>query len=144
MKTAGRENPNHGVAGPHNRAHGAVGQNRFRLIRGGGCEARKIPAEGRVFFLDFSLYRTSQELAQTLGESVNLVYFAARQIKLQFQRRGLRSEGQSGNNRNTLILHQRIKQSFYIRKPTKDNENLACLWLKRRIRAFAGSGLQYP
>jgi hypothetical protein len=27
----------------------------------GGCEARKIPAEGRVFSLDFSLYRTSQE-----------------------------------------------------------------------------------
>jgi uncharacterized protein YbjQ (UPF0145 family) len=27
-----------------------------------GLEARKIPAEGGVFFLDFSLYRTSQEL----------------------------------------------------------------------------------
>src|ERR1700738_3162617 len=57
MKTAGRENPNHGATLPHNRAHGAVGQNRFRSIRG-GCEARKIPAEGGVFFLDFSLYRT--------------------------------------------------------------------------------------
>ncbi|MGA8983602.1 MAG: hypothetical protein WB470_13075, partial [Candidatus Acidiferrales bacterium] len=28
-----------------------------------GCEARKIPAEGDVFFLDFYLYRTYQELA---------------------------------------------------------------------------------
>jgi hypothetical protein len=27
-----------------------------------GCEARKIPAEGDVFFLDFSPYRTYQEL----------------------------------------------------------------------------------
>ncbi|MFZ0580943.1 MAG: hypothetical protein WBY69_16045, partial [Candidatus Acidiferrales bacterium] len=31
-----------------------------------GCEARKIPAEGDVFFLDFYLYRTNQELATTL------------------------------------------------------------------------------
>lgn len=27
-----------------------------------GCEARKIPAEGDVFFLDFYLYRTNREL----------------------------------------------------------------------------------
>jgi hypothetical protein len=29
-----------------------------------GCEARKIPAGGDVFFLDFSLYRTTQELEE--------------------------------------------------------------------------------
>src|ERR1700677_3424377 len=28
-----------------------------------GCEARKIPAEGEVFFLDFYLYRTYRNLA---------------------------------------------------------------------------------
>ena len=28
-----------------------------------GCEARKIPADVGVFFLDFYLYRTSQDLA---------------------------------------------------------------------------------
>jgi hypothetical protein len=28
-----------------------------------GCEARKIPAEGDVFFLDFYLYRTYRDLA---------------------------------------------------------------------------------
>jgi hypothetical protein len=28
-----------------------------------GWEARKTPAEGDVFFLDFPLYRTSQDLA---------------------------------------------------------------------------------
>jgi hypothetical protein len=27
-----------------------------------GCEARKIPAEGEVFFLDFFLYRTYRAL----------------------------------------------------------------------------------
>jgi hypothetical protein len=62
MKTAGSENPNHGATLPHNRAHGAVGQNRFRSIRG-GCEARKPPAAGEEFFLDFAFYRTYQELA---------------------------------------------------------------------------------
>ena len=34
-----------------------------------GCEARKIPAEGDVFFLDFSLYRTYRELANLLVEA---------------------------------------------------------------------------
>jgi hypothetical protein len=28
-----------------------------------GCEARKIPADAGVFFLDFYLYRTYQALA---------------------------------------------------------------------------------
>jgi len=28
-----------------------------------GCEARKVPAEGHVFFLDFCLYRTYQAVA---------------------------------------------------------------------------------
>ena len=32
MKTAGRENPNHGVAWPRNRAHGTEEQNRSRSI----------------------------------------------------------------------------------------------------------------
>jgi hypothetical protein len=33
MKTAGRENPIHGVTLPRNRAHGAVGQNKSRSIK---------------------------------------------------------------------------------------------------------------
>jgi hypothetical protein len=28
-----------------------------------GCEARKIPAAGEVFFLDFPFYRTYQDVA---------------------------------------------------------------------------------
>ena len=56
MKTAGRENPNHGVALPRNRAHG--GRSEQISLDQAGCEARKTPAEGDVFFLDFYLYRT--------------------------------------------------------------------------------------
>ena len=64
MKTAGRENPNRWAIVPRNRALGAGGQNRSCSIHV-GCEARKIPAGGEVFFLDFSLYRTYQDLVVT-------------------------------------------------------------------------------
>jgi hypothetical protein len=52
MKTADRENPNRWAQVSSNRTHGAVGQNRILLIQV-GCEARKIPAIGDVFFLTF-------------------------------------------------------------------------------------------
>ena len=35
------------------------------LLNQVGCEARKRPAVGEVFFLDFYLYRTNQDLAAT-------------------------------------------------------------------------------
>src|SRR5260370_3413822 len=50
MKTAGRENPNHGATLPHNRAHGAVGQNRSRSIRG-AAKQEKFQPKGVCFFL---------------------------------------------------------------------------------------------
>jgi hypothetical protein len=50
MKTAGRENPNRWATTPRNRVHGAAGQNSSRSFKL-GCEARKIPAGGDVFFL---------------------------------------------------------------------------------------------
>jgi hypothetical protein len=52
MKIAGRKNPNRWARVSSNRAHGVVGQNRILLILV-GCEARKIPAMGDVFFLTF-------------------------------------------------------------------------------------------
>src|SRR5215831_13395469 len=64
MKTTSRENPNHWTTAPRNRAHGAGGQNRSRSFRV-GCEARKIPAAGDVFFLT----STFIELHGSLGES---------------------------------------------------------------------------
>ena len=50
MKTAGRENPNPWATVPDNRAHGAADQEQI-LLNQVGCEARKIPAIGEVFFL---------------------------------------------------------------------------------------------
>jgi len=50
MKTAGRENPNHGATLPHNRAHGAVGQNKFRSIRG-AAKQEKLQSKEVYCFL---------------------------------------------------------------------------------------------
>src|SRR6267378_4265794 len=50
MKTAGRENPNHGVAWPRNRAHGAAGQNRSRSIKWAAKQEKSQPKE-MCFFL---------------------------------------------------------------------------------------------
>jgi hypothetical protein len=38
-----------------------------------GCEARKIPAAGDVFSLDFYLYRTNRELTQSLDTIISPV-----------------------------------------------------------------------
>src|ERR1019366_8873165 len=45
MKTAGRENPNHGVAVPRNRAHGAAGQNRSCAIKWAAKQEKLQPKE---------------------------------------------------------------------------------------------------
>jgi hypothetical protein len=50
MKTAGRENPNHGVALHHNRANGAVGQNRSRSTEWAAKQEKLQPQE-MCFFL---------------------------------------------------------------------------------------------
>src|SRR5882762_3420054 len=50
MKTADSENPNHGVAWPRNRAHGAVGQNRSGLIKWAEKQEKFQPKEV-CFFL---------------------------------------------------------------------------------------------
>src|SRR5882762_8862149 len=50
MKTAGRENPIHGVTWPRNRAHGAVDQNRSRSIKWAEKQEKGRPKE-MCFFL---------------------------------------------------------------------------------------------
>ncbi len=50
MKTAGRENPNHGVALPRNRAHGTEEQNRSRSIKWAEKQENFQPKE-MFFFL---------------------------------------------------------------------------------------------
>jgi len=88
MKTAGRENPDRGVAWPRNRAHGAVGQNRSRSRS--GLRSKKNSSRRRgVFFLHSpfialatpagwlywpetpaeSLCHSDNELADVLGQS---------------------------------------------------------------------------
>ena len=60
MKTAGREKPNH-----YRQPSTWRGRSKQILLDQVGCEARKTPADGDVFFLDFSLYRTTRELVAT-------------------------------------------------------------------------------
>jgi hypothetical protein len=45
MKTAGRENPNHGVTLPRDRAHGAVGQNTSRSMKWAATQEKFQPLE---------------------------------------------------------------------------------------------------
>jgi len=61
MKTAGRRNPNRWVTAPDTPSPWR-GRSEFVLDQM-GWEARKTPAVGEVFFLDFPLYRTSQAVA---------------------------------------------------------------------------------
>jgi hypothetical protein len=62
MKTAGREKSK--PLG-HRAQHPSPWRGRSKQISldHAGWEARKTPAAGDVFFLDFSLYRTSRDLA---------------------------------------------------------------------------------
>ena len=62
MKTAGRENPNHGVALPRNRAHGAEEQNRSRSIKWAEKQGKFQPEE-----MCFLLTSTFIELTSTRG-----------------------------------------------------------------------------
>jgi hypothetical protein len=62
MKTAGRGNPNHwGYSAQHPSPW--PGQSEQISLDHLGWEARKTPAAGYVFFLDFPLYRTFRDLA---------------------------------------------------------------------------------
>ena len=64
MKTAGRENPIHGVTLPRNRAHGAVGQNKSRSIKWAEKQ-EKFQLLEKCFFLTspfIELIRSWQDL----------------------------------------------------------------------------------
>ena len=71
MKTAGRENPNHGVACAPQPSTWRGRSEQISLDEV-GCEARKIPADAEVFFLDFYLYRTYQDFG-SLSKGRNYV-----------------------------------------------------------------------
>ena len=63
MKIADRENLNGWANVSSSRALGADGQN-TSCSHSMGCEAKRNPADGIVFLLDFSLYRTNQDLTE--------------------------------------------------------------------------------
>jgi hypothetical protein len=73
MKTAGRENPIHGVTLPRNRAHGAVGQNRSRSIKWAEKQ-EKLQPKDMCFFL--TSYRTYQELGEVRGLRTDIALIA--------------------------------------------------------------------
>src|SRR5713101_4611631 len=75
MKTAGRENPTHGVAWPRNRAHGAAGQNRSRSIKWAEKQEKFQPKE-MCFFL------TSPFIEQSGPDFVSLPPAAAHGLRL--------------------------------------------------------------
>src|SRR5229473_5407155 len=60
MKTAGRENPNHGAVLPRNRAHGAASQNRSRSIKWAAKQEKFQPKE-MCFFLTSAFIERSRE-----------------------------------------------------------------------------------
>jgi hypothetical protein len=61
MKTAGRRNPNRWATAARTPSLWRGRSEQISLDQV-GWEARKTPAAGEVFFLDFPLYRTSREL----------------------------------------------------------------------------------
>jgi hypothetical protein len=67
MKTAGRENPNRRATVPDNRAPGAAGQEQI-LLNQVGCEARKIPAVGEIFFLTSTFIELTRRLDSSRAE----------------------------------------------------------------------------
>ena len=66
MKIAGGENPNHGVAWPRNRAHGAEEQNKSRSIKW-AAKQNKFRPKGMCFFLTSPFIELTRHLARRQG-----------------------------------------------------------------------------
>src|ERR1700694_2333736 len=64
MNTDGRENPNHRVTWPRNRAHGAVGQNRSRSIKWAEKQEKFQPKEMCFFLTSTFIVRTYRDFAR--------------------------------------------------------------------------------
>ena len=70
MKTAGRENPTHGVAWPRNRAHGAEEQNRSRSIKWAAKQEKFQPKE-MCFFLTSPFIERAKKQSSIRGLNRN-------------------------------------------------------------------------
>src|SRR6266481_7136851 len=73
MKTAGRENPIHGVAWPRNRAHGAAGQNRSRSIKWAAKQEKFQPKELCFFLTSPFIERIRSDWAQGLKAETHFI-----------------------------------------------------------------------
>src|SRR5713226_4728137 len=71
MKTAGRENPTHGVAWPRNRAHGAAGQNRSRSIKWAEKQEEFQPKEMCFFLTSPFIEQSGSYHVAARGELLN-------------------------------------------------------------------------
>jgi hypothetical protein len=100
MKTADRENPNHGAALPRNRAHGAVGQNRSRPIKWAEKQEKFQPQE-MCFFLTSTFIELpgTNLLDEWIGDLPLIAEVVASQLaKITAQRAGNTSRtGSNGN-----------------------------------------------
>jgi hypothetical protein len=98
MKTAGRRNPNRWVTAPCT-PRSWCGWSELSLVHG-GWEARKTPAAGEVFFLDFPLYRTYQALGLARSEPAAYGYdeLSTAAAKRKFGNDVFIAAGRSGKN----------------------------------------------
>jgi len=70
MKTAGRENPKRWATTSQQPSPWRGRSEQLSFVQM-GCEARKLAATGEIFFLDFSFYRTLQELTKVFSGFVS-------------------------------------------------------------------------
>src|SRR5438445_3050361 len=84
MKTAGRENPNHGVAWPRNRAHGAVGQNRSRSSKWAEKQEKVQPKEMSFFLTSPFIEQTGSWTSSGNGTALLAARSAVQLLSLLF------------------------------------------------------------
>jgi hypothetical protein len=115
MKTAGRENPNHAVAWPRNRAHGAVGQNTPRSIKWAEKQEKFQPKE-MCFFLTSTFIELTRSVAhrgehQLVRIVAEPVAWATKPVRVRRRKRKHRLF-----NRLEFFDHTRWKSSIARRK----------------------------
>src|SRR5258708_16163198 len=92
MKTADIENPNHGVALPRNRAHGAVHQNRSRSIKWAVKQEKFQPKETCFFLTSTFIEQIRQCISQRHRKKARLQLQRVGILRPRFMEGALRSD----------------------------------------------------